>query len=475
MWDPPRLFAIDLRTLGLFRIYLGLLLIGQWVTLWIGAEEFLSDLGVLPSHYVLFNPIARGVSLLAPFSTLAEVRGALIGILGLYVAFLLGLGGLMVRVLTLAAAVSLLLRNLWVENGGHVVINLLLVWSLLLPLSDRFSWRRRGALAADLATPGAVRGLAPLGVRVSIALIYFFNFLTKTGETWQSGTAVHYTLWMAERVWPWAVAVREALPAPLLQVASHATLAIEGMLPFLILSPLFPIACQRAAAVLIFLLHASIALMINLGPFSFAMFGCAVLLLQSEDWEWLRRGRGAAAREEAIAAPLRIGWGMRQALAGLLTYTCIVQSIQTYRMWMGTTTGWRPPAWTQLVVDYLRVPQNWRMFAADAPVEARLVRYIGVRGNGLTDLATGKHFPLDDPGALAAYFERAQGQSILRIEWDTRLKVMPADHHLFLQARLRLRHPEYEGYRVYLLTRPSPTPGTLLRSPVSAELVADLP
>lgn len=104
----------------------------------------------------------------------------------------------------------------------------------------------------------------------------------------------------------------------------------------------------------------------------------------------------------------------------------------------------------------------------------RIGRYLGVRGQELVDLDSGEPFLPDDPAALDPYFERSHGQTILRIEYDTRVFLMPGHSQQFPLAWLQRRHPGYEGYRAYMLRRRSPEPSTLERSPASAVLIAEL-
>ncbi len=93
-------------------------------------------------------------------------------------------------------------RVLVAENWGGVAMGVLMVWTVFLPLGRRFSVdalraslrARPDETPADLAAgvpPPDERpttSLAALGLLLQIAVIYWFNFVHKSGPTWRDGT-----------------------------------------------------------------------------------------------------------------------------------------------------------------------------------------------------------------------------------------------------------------------------------------------
>lgn len=97
MWSfvKERWGTLDTRTLGLFRVAFGLLLIGNLLdrTGFFGDDlvSFYSNEGIWPNHYALFLPPTPGYwSLLSGFSTPNEVRVAMAVIVIIYVLYTLG-------------------------------------------------------------------------------------------------------------------------------------------------------------------------------------------------------------------------------------------------------------------------------------------------------------------------------------------------------------------------------------------------
>jgi hypothetical protein len=309
-----RYFAVDARTLGLFRICFGLHLIANVYDRTKGPDAiaFYTNLGVLPNHYALFAPMGERIwSLLFAFSTPPEVQVAFFCILVVYAAYTLGYHTKLAQILVVVCLLSLDNRNLALQNGGIIVTNTVAVWSAFLPLGKRFSIdhllrslrERRESTPAELAArddmvrsrPSYAR-LAFFGMLLNFACIYFFNFAHKKGMTWKDGSAVHWVLWQNRIATIWAAWLRMHEPSWLSRVMTWGTLGIEASLPVFLLSPVFHRWARRFAILAIFALHAGISLMMTLGPFSYSMMAFSLLLVGKKDWELagrLFRQRGA--------------------------------------------------------------------------------------------------------------------------------------------------------------------------------------
>ena len=195
-------------------------------------------------------------------------------------------------------------RMLFAENWGGVAIGALMVWTLFLPLGRRISVdavlaslrARRGRDARAIWRPACrapdntpARSLAVLGLLLQIAIIYWFNYVHKSGQTWKDGTAVYYVLHQ-ERIITWlGVQIREHVPYWVTKLLTHGTLVVEAAAPFLVLTPVFWRWTRPLAVVLLVGLHGSIAAMVNLGIFSAAMIAYDPFLLDTVHWNLLAR------------------------------------------------------------------------------------------------------------------------------------------------------------------------------------------
>src|SRR5688572_32032710 len=205
-WFEDRYCQADLRWLGVFRIFFGLLLIADLLRRWAVATDFYTNDGVLPNHFSLFRPLGRDVfSIYHAFSTLPEVSVAFALTLLVYLAFTVGYRTRLFQLLSLLCVTSINSRNLPVENGGTVVMNLLCFWTAFLPLGRRLSvdalitslaaqreqttsdLNRRGdrypsdVSSARSADGNAVYSLVVFALMLQWSAIYFFNTVHKTG------------------------------------------------------------------------------------------------------------------------------------------------------------------------------------------------------------------------------------------------------------------------------------------------------
>jgi hypothetical protein len=313
-----RYLAVDARTLGLFRICFGLHLLANLYDRTKGGDAlaFYTNLGVLPNHFALFAPMGERMwSLLFPFSTPEQVQVALVLIALSYAMYVVGWHTKVAQVLVVVCLLSLTNRDLILQNGGIVVTNVVAIWTMFLPVGARFSVdhllrslrERKESTPAELNDRTLmVRGqatyarLAYFGILLNFACIYFFNYAHKTGPTWRAGSAVHWVLWQNRIATMWAAMLRMHEPAWLSPVLTRSTLVIEALLPVLILFPTGQRWTRRAAIVVIFGLHVSISLMMTLGPFSYSMMSFGLLLIRSEDWDWLGRALASKRPRRAV-------------------------------------------------------------------------------------------------------------------------------------------------------------------------------
>jgi hypothetical protein len=225
--------------------------------------------------------------------------------------------------------------------------------------------------------------------------IYTLNVVHKAGDTWHDGTAVHYVLWQNRvntAIGNW-LAFHE--PSWLSPFATYGTLVVESTIPLLVLVPWGRRFTRAAAFLLAVGLHGGIALVMTLGPFSYAMISLLSLMLPAEVLEraralvprrWLlrtyrRRAQllrlmakvwheppvlpGDSRAREAARKYRRVV--RESAVALLIVINALEVGVDNaaIRYWVKV----EQPAPFATLVAYLRMIQSWNMFAPDAPIE----------------------------------------------------------------------------------------------------------
>jgi predicted DCC family thiol-disulfide oxidoreductase YuxK len=311
-----RYLTVDVRWLGIFRMLLGSLLCVDLLRRWYYARPFYTNDGLLPNHFSLFRPMGSNVfSIYHAFSTLGEVSVAFAITLLVFLSFTFGLKTKLMHVLSAVCITSLNSRNIFVENGGTVVVNLITVWTLFLPLGRRFSLdalfrslrREQEHTPAELnqREPGQASNsryvsLVVLALLLQWSVIYFFNAVHKSGEGWRNGTALHW-FWHQDRiVTALGIFARHHAPLWLIKGMTYGTLVVESVLAFILLIPFWQTWTRRIALLLALALHGGIALSSRLGPFSYVMTLFFVMLLGQKDWELLGRWFGRPARKKTV-------------------------------------------------------------------------------------------------------------------------------------------------------------------------------
>jgi len=420
--------SIDRRVLGVFRITYGLVLLFELIRRGIHLELLYSNDGILSNHFLLFRPrVVPQFSLFTAFSTPEEVRFAFILTGVVFLAFTLGLYTRLAQLLSLVLFASLNQRQLLHEDGGVSVLILSNVWTLFMPLGDRYSLDavRRDALRATVKERVIQRraarqpffSLAVLAVLLNIATIYALNAAHKNGSTWKHGEAVHYVLWQTRCSTPLADFIAHHDPRWFSPFTSYGTIVLEGLMPFLVLVPFRRDRLRTAAFVLAVLFHLGIASIMTLGPFSYAMIALLTLVIPGSTLEAVgrripRRYFWAAARQRARAcrfvsrlrkeprpipaltpareALARARFHAREVCVGLVMIASIIQVTRDNRFF---AKGYRltQPAPFETLIRYTRMLQGWQMFAPEAPRDEGLVVIDAITADGRhIDPFTGK-------------------------------------------------------------------------------------
>jgi predicted DCC family thiol-disulfide oxidoreductase YuxK len=311
-----RYFTADTRFLALFRIGFGSLMTLDCARRIYNAREYYSNDGFLPNHFSLFRPMGDGIfSILHAFSSVGEVRAVMALMLIVFVCYTIGYKTRLAQILAFLSITSLDARNLFVENGGDVLVNLMAALTMMMPLGRRLSVdavlaslqaRKESSVQAlnnrdrPPAPPVEFVSLLVAACLLQLATIYFFNAVHKTGVGWMNGSVLHWFLQQDRIVTRLGVFLRDHVPFEAVRAFGFGALGMEYLLPGILLFPFYRTWMHRIALLFGIGLHGGIALTSRLGPFSYAMMLFYLLFLGPADWALLGRWFGRKARHKVV-------------------------------------------------------------------------------------------------------------------------------------------------------------------------------
>lgn len=305
-----RPFALDLRSLALLRVGLGVALILDLINrgLWLRAHY--TDFGVMPRQALLdtlWDSAWLSIHMYSGSFWPTVVLFALAGLVAL--AMIVGYRTTLATAVSWFLLISLHARNPMVLQGGDIVLRLLMFWAIFLPIGAR--WSIDAALDPDGEPTGTADNryfsVASLAYIAQIAYMYLFAAILKTSEEWRTDfSAAYYALSLDQFTtpvgdWLWQQ------PEWVLQVLTAVTFGLEAYGWALLLAPLLTIplfarstALWRLVAVGLFVgMHLSFAVSMRLGLFSYIVsIGWLAVL---PGWFWERVAERCSGFGEGIA------------------------------------------------------------------------------------------------------------------------------------------------------------------------------
>jgi hypothetical protein len=363
--EPLRqLFALDLRSLALFRIALGgVSLLDLWRR-WPDAAAFISDAGFLPRTEMI-DHLSRPWSI--SFHLIWGEPWQMQLLLLLHAAAVVGmLVGWKTRACTAVVWVftaSLINRNALMVNGGDTLLSLLYFWGIFLPLGARWSLdavqaRKRSAQTSLPHSQWCDTG--SVGFILQIAVVYWTTILLKTDPVWWNGTALHYVFHNDLIMRPLAYELR-AYPS-LLVALTWGTVVIEALGPLLLFIPWKKHIWRLLAIIAFGSLHLGIELLMRVELFSFASLTAWIAILPGAFWDWPGWKRFWK-RPEAISQNPRPA-----APLGPISRWITIVSMATILIWIsrkGLPESYERKIYHDLIgpMRMVQLRQSWKMFA----------------------------------------------------------------------------------------------------------------
>ena len=295
------LFQVDVQILGIYRILFGSVLFYDLISRLSVINLFYTNKSIFPTSYILSSPYkVLPFTLLTAFNQPWEVKFFLFSGLISCVFFILGYKTKLMQIITSIVVLSFHNKITTLENGGDMVVNNFIIWSLFLPLGISISIDSlKKSLHAKIENSPkdinnykhrnfSINSIAYFACLFQIALIYFFNYKTKSGTTWNNYTSLHYFFELDSFITPVGYWMKDILSQGLKSFLTRVTLLIEMSIPFLIFLPFFTKYIRTICFLILLGFHLSIALVMNIGTFSWIMIAVNVLLLSGININYLK-------------------------------------------------------------------------------------------------------------------------------------------------------------------------------------------
>lgn len=288
-----QVLALDLRSLALFRIAMGWLIIIDTIMRMGDLTAHYSDNGVLPRHALTDSSLHLtsdfGISIyMIAGSPLLMASLMLIQIV--VAGFLIiGFKTRMVTFICWIFIISLHSRNPMIITGGDSLLSLLLLWSVFLPLGARFSVDKalnRGQYDGI----GSVSNLGSAGIILQIVCVYLFNWWNKLDPVWiVDHTALYYTL--NADLFTTHLGKLLATFVPLTQLMTMGVHMFQLIGPVLLFLPFWNQSFRIIVICGFVMFHLGIALTLNIGYFPYVSIVSWLILIPAAPWQWLENRR----------------------------------------------------------------------------------------------------------------------------------------------------------------------------------------
>jgi hypothetical protein len=357
-----RYYQPDLRALSLMRIAVALVLLADLLIRFSDLGAHYSDQGIWPTKLVPTLGWKGG------YWSMHNWTGALIWqkiLFGIQIAAALGL--MLGFRTTLCCFVSWYLlvslhnRNVYVLQSGDDLLRLVLFFGLFLP------WHRHYSLDRNR------RGFFPpviffyVSYLLLIASVYLFSVLLKSSPEWRGeGTAVYYALSLEQLRLPYSGDLIFLSPA-LMKLLTWLVMALEALIPLLILVPSRRPVTRNLAFIFILLLHTGIATTLYVGIFPFIGVASGLGLMRF------------STKDKAVANPFAesiFKWWL-SGFAVLISTTCLLinlGNLPSFPYQMHPTAA--------IPANMLRLDQYWGMFSPSVLKKDGWFVYQGIDKDG---------------------------------------------------------------------------------------------
>ena len=434
-----KFFAIDLRSLAIMRIVIGLAVCSDVLIRIFGAQAFLFGQSLGAETLVLANVRIPWIPSLHILSSQLGYQWLLLLLqLALAVGLTLGWRTSWTSPLSWFFCLSLHFSNELVLNGGDYLLRNLLFIGIFLPWGQRFSLDK-----PEDHSPGVIADAASVLLFGQVCLLYWSAAMLKGEASWnQDFTALYYALNLdifATSFGLWLL----KFPS-LLKGLTGLVYGLEWLAPSLLF--LGKPRLRAFGLGLLILLHLSIGLTLRVGLFWLVPIAALLGLWPGEFWPNFRDTKEALELESPHSRPL-------QAALFLLLLSLIYLNLLT-----NTALEKRESMPTYRVMRTLGIHYGWGMFTQMTRQRDGWFQVVGIRSDGQSlDLETRSEPSKLEPILGSARFPNQRWRRYLLNLLEPRYQDHRQSYLRHVYGEYKAKYPEESFAEVHLVFMDQPT------------------
>lgn len=280
--------AVDLRSLGLFRIAFGACLFVDIFYRLFYINDFYSDKGILPRDALLGQFLGEWEYSLFLISGRPEIVFAMmVGTLVAIAMFTIGYRTRLAAFITWLLVTSLQTRTQIVLHGGDDLIRVLLFWCQFVPLAAEFSVDRY-LMSSSPVKNKTLLSFGSAGLVLQLMAMYLFTAALKFHPVWNvEGSAIYYALSLEQFT---DIPGQWLLNFPgLMKFLTFSTLLLELVGPILVLLPWVQRYARFPVALSFIAFHFGLFVTLHLGPFPWTCMAAWLMVLPGSFWDYVKK------------------------------------------------------------------------------------------------------------------------------------------------------------------------------------------
>lgn len=285
-----KIFQIDLRSLALFRVAMGAVLLCDLGVRALSLKAHYSDYGIAPRKLLVDGLLHDFRFSFHIFNGQVEFQ-VFMFVLAFFFAlsYTLGYKTKKSAIISWILLLSLQNRNSMILNSGDVITRMMLFWSIFVPISRVYS------IDSALKSENRIKNkdythfsLAGVFFLLQLCIMYWFSIFYKTTPFWiENFLAIYYALHIDQYAKPLSYFLRQYIS--LTKFMTVYTLIIEILGPFLAIFPFGKGWIKLVGVGLMINLHLGLFFTFNLGTFPWICIAAWLAFIPALFWEFIEK------------------------------------------------------------------------------------------------------------------------------------------------------------------------------------------